>query len=101
MFKVTVQPDLQEHWQSIIERQVDIALSPLRASLKSARVCFGVNRNRDEQDVYWCKVNGCGMAGESYHTLAKHTDGVIAVVDATARARREIARHRQRPIALR
>jgi len=101
MFRITVDPDLRARWQPIVERQVDMTLSPLRASLKSGRVDFGLNVDGDEGGIYWCKVRGAGVRGESFEATARHTDGLIAIVDAMARARRAIARRRQRPMPLR
>jgi len=101
MFRITIDPDLRTRWQPVVERHIDMALSPMRTSVKNGRVEFGLNVDGNEEAVYWCKVRGAGVRGEHFEATARHTDGLIAIVDAMARARRAIARRRQRPMPLR
>jgi hypothetical protein len=97
MIRLNIQDELSDSWQSLIERQIDMTLSPVRASLRSAQVSFSaVPRLGSDSISYLCELQGRGIGGETYYTRAQHTDGQTAIVDAFARARRDIARQRQR-----
>ncbi len=97
MIRLNIQKGLGTSWRPLIERQIDLTLSPVRASLRSAEVRFSALRPPGrEQLSYRCELRGRGIAGESFHCLAEHTDGQTAIADAFARARRDIVRSRQR-----
>lgn len=99
MIRLNIQEGLGASWQPLIERQIHMTLSPVRASLKSAEVLFSSVRPPDGgPQSYRCELHGRAVGGDTFHSHAQHTDGQTAIVDAFARMRRDIARRRQRGV---
>lgn len=99
MIRINVEEDLAPAWRGRIEHQINRILSPVRGSLKSASVRFGASPESSSVDgavTYLCELEGRGIRGEHYRASAQHPNGEIAVADTLARARRAVARDRQR-----
>jgi hypothetical protein len=95
MLRVQIPEDISPVWRPIIERQVDLTLSPVRGSLSSLRIDFQpVQSNGNGAVAYRCELHGRASNGRTYSVSAQHPDGQTAIVDTLTRARRTIVRER-------
>ena len=104
MVRISVQPELQDEWRPVLERQLNLTLGRLRDQLSSLRVRFAATPvPRGEATVYRCELRGRTVRGTVYRNTARSTDGSTAISDVLARTCRAIARDRQmtRPDAAR
>ena len=94
--KHSIAPELASRWLPVIERQFDLTLAPLEISLKQVSVGFSVV-GENGSTTYRCEVSGTTAAGGEFNLSNQHRDGRVAITDVFSRARREVARSRQRP----
>ena len=93
-------PELRQRWLPILERQVDLTLAPLAGSLKSVKISFSTLKAEGDGELrYLCELEGRGRDGSHIRCQARHRDGQTAIHDTAARARRAIARSRQKSAA--
>jgi hypothetical protein len=95
MLRVQVPDEISPEWRPIIERQVNLTLSPVRGSLSSLRIDFQpVRSNGDGTIAYRCELRGRASNGRTYSVSAQHPDGQTAIMDTLTRAKRTIVRER-------
>ncbi len=98
MVKISVQQDLREEWQPVLDRQLNLAMSRMRDQLGSLRVRFGASLTPGQETaVYRCEIRGRAMTGKIYRHTARSTDGTTAIADALARISRAVSRDRRQP----
>jgi len=95
MLRVQIPEEISPEWRPIIERQVNLTLSPFRSSLSSLRIAFQpVPNNGNGSIAYRCELRGRASNGRTYAVSAQHTDGQTAIVDTLTRVKRTIVRER-------
>ena len=100
MIRLQLPKSLEPSWKPVLERQVDLALTPLRASFRGGHARLSLVQAGEHRTCgYRCEVLVNGLHGETFEADAQHTDGLVAIMDATARARRAIARRRRQTVA--
>jgi hypothetical protein len=95
MLRVQVPEEISPEWRPIIEHQVNLTLSPVRATLSSLRIDFQpIPSNRNGSIAYRCELRGRASNGRTYSVSAQHSDGHTAIIDTLTRAKRTIVRER-------
>lgn len=95
MLRVQLPDEISAEWRPIIERQVNLTLSPVRGSLSSLRIDFQPVRSSGNGTIsYRCELRGRASNGRTYNATAQHPDGQTAILDTLTRAKRAIVRER-------
>lgn len=92
MIHIDVPAELKP-WQPVIRRQLSLTLAPLSYSLRKMHVAFrAISKRGLPSPTFRCDLHGRSKDGVTYQISAQHSDGLTAISDACARARRAISR---------
>jgi hypothetical protein len=91
--RVEIQEELEPVWRSVLERELNLNLAPVRRRLRTARVRFVGTVLPDNQGRgYRCVFTGKGLRGEAYFAEADSVDGRTAIHGTLLRVRRDLLR---------
>ena len=93
MIKFNVEESLADTWTPIIERQVNLVLSPMHSDLKSIEINFSQDMTYGGDTVWYrCETRCLDNKGTSHYAETLHPDGRLTVTDTLARVRRGVVR---------
>lgn len=96
MVTLSIKPELEARWRSVLEREINLSLAPVRGRLRAARVRFvQVALPDGGAPGFRCTVTGRGIGGEVHRAQADSSDGRIAIQSAIVRIRRDVIRRHQ------
>ena len=97
MYRLRIASELERRWRSAIEHELSLTL-PTSEGL-TTNVVFGHAQTLDPHyPAYRCTVEIQRGANREVHVSAQHSDGRHAIRHALARAKRDLARTRQRHV---
>ena len=87
---------LSPYWRPRLREQLNLSLSPVRSSLRSASVRFRrVSDPRTATEHVECHLRSRSLSGTTYDFVARHADGITAISDVCSRVRRRVVRSRR------